>query len=59
MIAYHCEGCKKMLAKEDRRRREGNQLVMVNGTKLEAHPNMAPRFKCVCGRYNILVKVGG
>lgn len=54
---YTCHRCKKVMAKEDRRRKEARQLVAVGESTLLQRENEAPRIKCGnCGHVTILLK---
>lgn len=54
---YVCK-CKRVIGKEDRRRKNQGWLVACSGAKLEipSSPKIAPRLTCVCGRVTVIVK---
>ena len=52
-MIYNCPDCKRLLAKEDRRKKV---LETVQGTTIDQSPRVAPRFVCQCGKVIIFVK---
>jgi hypothetical protein len=52
-----CPACRKPLAKLDRRKREGEQLVPLPGVTLiyRKELNQAPYLRCACGHVLILL----
>ncbi len=52
---YHCADCKKVIAKEDRRRKL-RELVPVGGGSIDRFHQQAPRLKCPCGVVTILIR---
>lgn len=54
---HECSGCGRLLAKEDRRRREGERLRLAPGVELETPAvGRAMQLKCPCGLVLILLK---
>lgn len=54
MIVHTCPACKKIVAKEDRRRKQ--PLYALPGAVLTQRDHEAPRVKCACGKVLILLK---
>ena len=52
---YSCAECRKVVAKEDRRRKIP-ELVAVSGASVERHHQQAPRLRCPCGHVTILIR---
>ena len=54
---HTCPACRKPLAKLDRRKRQGEQLVPLAGVILiyRKELNQAPYLRCVCGHVLILL----
>lgn len=52
---YRCPGCKKKIAKEDRRK--SNQVLKpLAGASVFIRKNEAIRIKCLCGKVIIILK---
>lgn len=57
MAVISCPGCKKVMAREDGRKKgRPGALTPMPGVTLSAPSKLAPRLKCVCGRVLILLK---
>ena len=53
---YHCPACRKLIAREDRRRVEGARLKAMSGAILIQYEKEAPKLRCPCGKLIILLK---
>lgn len=56
-LTYRCPKCRAFLAKRNRRRRQGEQLVLLPGaTLVQPLATVAPALLCACGHRLILVE---
>lgn len=56
-MSLRCDGCGRIMAREDKRRKPGDRLKPVDGVTLEkGFEGRATRLKCGCGRVLILLQ---
>lgn len=52
---YKCDGCKKLIGKEDGRKKV-KRVEPKNGATITIEQGFAPVIKCPCGMVTILMK---
>ena len=50
-----CSACKKVIARQDGRRKNSGHLALLSGAKLMLRKGEAPRLRCSCGKVMILL----
>ena len=53
-MTIQCPGCKMIILREDRRRKQ--PLREMNGAVLTLDQRQAPRIRCKCGKLVVLLK---
>lgn len=55
-MVYSCPSCRKVVAKEERRKHSHGSLVKVGDAQLVIRSGEAPKVRCSCGKCIILLK---
>lgn len=52
---HKCQGCSRLLLKEDRRKKDNSRFRVMTGAKLSKPKNESPSVRCLCGLRTVLI----